>query len=220
MQAGLGRFEAAKGLHRNSHSSLHTPQLFGRHPNASPAAPIRAITLETVAVGTPITLRLIRAKSPFRCPSGRDTGQLAPRRIHRPDGSRRPPRLVYRFLAGTSPRRGTPSTSRRRASRHAGHPGRAVARTPRSPSAGSHRTSRKDSRVWACVGKASSVSVRTGLRVRANGVTRDHGVVEAIVREARMRVDAGVGEAGVLIAAKREHRLVHLLGVEDLEAHQ
>lgn len=36
----------------------------------------------------------------------------------------------------------------------------------------------------------------------------------------RMAVDAGIAQRGVLVAAKREHGLVHLLGVEHLEPHE
>ena len=38
--------------------------------------------------------------------------------------------------------------------------------------------------------------------------------------EVRVRVDAGVREACVLVAAEREHSLVHLLGVEHSESHE
>ena len=47
-----------------------------------------------------------------------------------------------------------------------------------------------------------------------------HGVIEAVVSEAWVRVDTGVGEAGVFVAEKSKYSLVHLFGVEDLQAHQ
>ena len=35
-----------------------------------------------------------------------------------------------------------------------------------------------------------------------------------------MARDAGVPQRGILVAAEGEHRLIHLLGIEYLEAHQ
>jgi len=38
--------------------------------------------------------------------------------------------------------------------------------------------------------------------------------------EPLLALDTGVPQRGILIAAEREHRLVHLLGVEHLETHK
>ena len=38
--------------------------------------------------------------------------------------------------------------------------------------------------------------------------------------EPLVALDARVPQRGILVAAEREHRLVHLLGIEDLEAHE
>ena len=49
-------------------------------------------------------------------------------------------------------------------------------------------------------------------------VPRHHGVVEPVVGQALVALDASVAERGVFVAAEREDSLVHLLGVEHLQA--
>ena len=46
------------------------------------------------------------------------------------------------------------------------------------------------------------------------------GVVKAVVSQPIVTLDTGIRKRGVLIAAEREHGLVHLLGVEDSQAYQ
>ena len=40
------------------------------------------------------------------------------------------------------------------------------------------------------------------------------------MREPCVALDARVPQRGILVAAEREHRLVHLLGVEHSQAHE
>ncbi len=41
-----------------------------------------------------------------------------------------------------------------------------------------------------------------------------YGVVKTVMCQPVMALDARIPQGGVLVAAEREHRLVHLLGVE------
>jgi hypothetical protein len=45
-----------------------------------------------------------------------------------------------------------------------------------------------------------------------------HGVVGSVMCEPLVTLDARVPQRGILVAAEREHRLIHLLGIEYLEA--
>src|SRR5271166_6417025 len=45
-----------------------------------------------------------------------------------------------------------------------------------------------------------------------------HGVIEPVMCEPLVALDPRVPQRGILVATKREHRLVHLLGVENLQA--
>lgn len=49
---------------------------------------------------------------------------------------------------------------------------------------------------------------------------RHHGVVQPVMGESGVALDARVAERRVFVPPEREYRLVHLLGVEHLEAHQ
>ena len=54
----------------------------------------------------------------------------------------------------------------------------------------------------------------------ASCLTGDHSVVEAVMTELLMAVDAGVGERSIFVAAEGEYGLVHLLRIEHLESHK
>ncbi len=49
---------------------------------------------------------------------------------------------------------------------------------------------------------------------------RHHRIVEPVVGQAGVAINAGVAERRVFIPPERKDRLVHLLGVEHLEAHE
>lgn len=49
---------------------------------------------------------------------------------------------------------------------------------------------------------------------------RHYGIVEPIVRQPLMALDARVAQRGVLVAAEGKHRGVHVLGVEYAQADQ
>src|SRR6266550_8109864 len=48
----------------------------------------------------------------------------------------------------------------------------------------------------------------------------DHGVVQAVMRQPRMTLQAGVAKRRIFVSAECENGLVHLLGVEHLELHE
>jgi hypothetical protein len=58
------------------------------------------------------------------------------------------------------------------------------------------------------------LGVGSGLRLTAHSLARYYGVVEPMVGKSLVAFDSCIVERGVFVAAEREHRLVHLLGVE------
>jgi hypothetical protein len=72
---------------------------------------------------------------------------------------------------------------------------------------------------------AGSVGRRSVSRSRQGGhaaalLFSHHGVVESIVCEPLVARDARVPQRGILVATERENRLVHLLSIEHLQAHE
>src|SRR5699024_9093596 len=51
-------------------------------------------------------------------------------------------------------------------------------------------------------------------------LNRDDSVVEAVPAQTSVRLDPGVGQGGVLIAAEGEHSLIHLGRIEDPKVNQ
>ena len=58
------------------------------------------------------------------------------------------------------------------------------------------------------------------MSLAAHSLPRHHGVVKSIVRKTLVAFDSSVAERGVFITAESEYSLIHLLGVEHLEADQ
>ena len=70
------------------------------------------------------------------------------------------------------------------------------------------------------MGGANSTPIDSVIPPEWYSLPRHHGVVEPVVGEALVALDARVAERGVFVAAEGEHGLVHLLGVEHLQAHE
>ena len=49
---------------------------------------------------------------------------------------------------------------------------------------------------------------------------RDHGVIEPVMGQALVALNARIAERGVFITPEGEHSLIHMLSVEHLEPHK
>ncbi len=71
-----------------------------------------------------------------------------------------------------------------------------------------------DFSVWCRPGGAARY------RAHVPSVSGNNGVIQSVMGQTRVALDAGVPERCVFVAAERENRLVHVLGVEHLEPHE
>src|ERR1700674_4673723 len=69
-------------------------------------------------------------------------------------------------------------------------------------------------------GTLATASDNLHFRVVALSLPRYHGVIEPVVGQALVALDARIAERGVFVATEGENSLVHMLGVEHLESHE